>query len=265
MAVPGTLARARPAAGNRGVTLDRSVLTRVFFRSLWLQGLWTVQRGQNLGCLYSLWPVVDRLYERSEDRAEVARTHAGFFSTHPYTAGVVLGVVAGLETDRARGNGPSSESIAAARSAMSGPLAALGEAFFWSLWRPLSFLAALALALIHPGRPVRIALLFLIVYNVLHLGARWQGLRWGYRWRTAVVPRLEPLRLQRVLAAAAVAGAAGTVALAVAALAAGRASLALAGAAVAAAALLRRGVSLTALFVGSAVVALGWTLLGAYL
>jgi PTS system mannose-specific IID component len=167
--------------------MNRGVLARVFLRSLWLQGLWTVQRGQNLGCLYSLWPVVDGLYDRPEDRAEVARTHAGFFSTHPYTAGVVLGVVAGLETDRARGNGPSGEAIAAARSAMAGPLAALGEAFFWSLWRPLSFLAAMALAWAHPGRPGRIVLSFLVIYNLLHLGARWQGLGGTFSHRECMV------------------------------------------------------------------------------
>ena len=245
--------------------MNRGVLARVFLRSLWLQGLWTVQRGQNLGCLYSLWPVVDGLYDRPEDRAEVARTHAGFFSTHPYTAGVVLGVVAGLETDRARGNGPSGEAIAAARSAMAGPLAALGEAFFWSLWRPLSFLAAMALAWAHPGHPGRIVLSFLVIYNLLHLGARWQGLRGGFRWRTDVVPRLAPLRLQRVLTVAAAAGALATLVLMIAAVATGRASPGLLGAALAAAALLRRGAPLGVLVAGSAAVALGWTFLGATL
>jgi len=121
------------------VKLARRDLVRIFFRSFMIQGLWTVQRAQNLGYIYSLWPVFRRFHPKREDRARAVHAHAGYFSTHPYTAGVLLGVVAGLEEDRAEGRGPSMENILDARSAMSGPLAALGETFFWGTWLPFSF------------------------------------------------------------------------------------------------------------------------------
>jgi hypothetical protein len=59
--------------GERVVKLNRRDLVRIFFRSFMIQGLWTVQRAQNLGYIYSLWPVFRRLHPRREERARAAR------------------------------------------------------------------------------------------------------------------------------------------------------------------------------------------------
>ncbi|MBK8575838.1 MAG: PTS system mannose/fructose/sorbose family transporter subunit IID [Elusimicrobia bacterium] len=58
--------------------LNRRDLVRIFFRSFLIQGLWTVQRAQNLGYLYSLWPVFRRLYPKREDRASRPGRTPGF-------------------------------------------------------------------------------------------------------------------------------------------------------------------------------------------
>lgn len=188
------------------MTLNRRDLARIFFRSFLMQGLWTVQRGQNLGYIYSLWPVFRRLHPRREDRAVAARAHAGFFSTHPYTSGVLLGVVAGLEEDRSEGRGPSVENILAARSAMSGPLAALGETFFWGTWLPFSLVATLALGMLGPAWFMGSPLLFLAFFNAPHLASRAVGLWWGYRWKSQVASHLAPLKIQTILPFLAVIG-----------------------------------------------------------
>ncbi len=198
-------------AGRGVVKLNRRDLVRIFFRSFVIQSLWTVQRGQNLGYIYSLWPVFRRLYPRREDRAQATRAHAGFFSTHPYTAGVLLGVVAGLEEERsevggAGGRGPSVENILAARSAMSGPLAALGETFFWGTWLPFSLVATLVLGMLGPQWAMGAPLLFLLLFNVPHLASRAVGLWWGYRWKSQVVSHLAPLKIQSILPLLAVIG-----------------------------------------------------------
>jgi mannose/fructose/N-acetylgalactosamine-specific phosphotransferase system component IID len=187
------------AVGDGPVTLPRRDLVRIFFRSFLIQGLWTVQRVQNLGYLYSLWPVFRRLYPKREDRAHVGRAHAGYFSTHPYTSGILMGVVAGLETDLAEGRGPTRETILAARSAMSGPLAALGESFFWGTWLP--FCAVLCWLL--SGHVIESTgwtiVLFVGLFNLPHLWVRSVGLWLGYRWKTEVVPHLVLFRVQKML------------------------------------------------------------------
>lgn len=179
--------------------LNRRDLVRIFARSFMIQGLWTIQRGQNLGYVYSLWPALRRFHSRRDDRARAARAHAGYFSTHPYTAGVLLGVVAGMEEDRSEGDGTSVENVLAARSAMSGPLAALGEAFFWGTWLPFCLAATLAMGAIGPSAAIWSPVLFLIFFNSLHLGVRAAGLWLGYRWKKDVVGHLAPFRIQGLL------------------------------------------------------------------
>lgn len=186
--------------------LNRRDLARIFFRSFLIQGLWTVQRAQNLGYVYSLWPAFRRLCPKREDRARAARAHAGYFSTHPYTAGVLLGVVAGLEEERSENRGPSIETIVAARSAMSGPLAALGETFFWGTWLPFSLVATLAVGTIGPVWRLWSPFLFLGIFNLPHLAVRAMGLWLGFRWKLGVVPHLASLRIQSVLPFLAVLG-----------------------------------------------------------
>jgi mannose/fructose/N-acetylgalactosamine-specific phosphotransferase system component IID len=188
------------------VKLNRRDLVRIFFRSFVIQGLWTVQRAQNLGYVYSLWPVFRRLHPKRDDRAHAARAHAGYFSTHPYTAGVLLGVVAGMEEDRSEGHGPSTETVLAARSAMSGPLAALGEIFFWGTWLPFSLVATLCLGMAGPGWVLGSSVVYLVLFNVPHLFVRAMGLWWGYRWKSEVVAHLAPLRIQSFLPGVAVLG-----------------------------------------------------------
>jgi mannose/fructose/N-acetylgalactosamine-specific phosphotransferase system component IID len=188
------------------VKLNRRDLVRIFFRSFMIQGLWTVQRAQNLGYIYSLWPVFRRLHPRREDRARAARAHAGYFSTHPYTAGVLLGVVAGLEEDRSEAHGISVENVLAARAAMSGPLAALGETFFWGTWLPFSLVSTLVLGTLGPAWTLASPILFLVLFNSPHLAVRAMGLWWGYRWKSQVVSQLAPLRIQSLLPLLAVAG-----------------------------------------------------------
>ncbi len=186
--------------------LPRRDLVRIYFRSFLIQGLWTIQRAQNLGYIYSLWPAFRRFHPKREDRARSASSHAGYFSTHPYTSGVLLGVVAGLEEDRSEGRGPSTETILAARSAMSGPLAALGETFFWGTWLPFALVVTLFLGRLGPGWMMGSAAVFLVLFNTLHLGVRAVGLWLGYRWKSEVVAHLAPLRIQSLLPMLAVVG-----------------------------------------------------------
>jgi hypothetical protein len=119
-------------------------LFSIFFNSRVVDGSAGAKPGVSLQPLAGVSPI----YPKREDRAHAARAHAGYFSTHP-TRRDFDG------RGRRIGNGfPKAaahrETILAARSAMSGPLAALGETFFWGTWLP--FLRRLAVGdVIGPG------------------------------------------------------------------------------------------------------------------
>ncbi len=58
------------------------------------------------------------------------------------------------------------------------PLGALGDSFFWGALKPLA--AVVAVALLMTGSWWA-PLLFLVIYNVWHMGLRAGMLFWGYR------------------------------------------------------------------------------------
>lgn len=176
------------------------VLSAVFFRSFFLQALWNFQRMQNLGWLFSLWPALRRLYPEAGVRSRVAGEHIDYFNTHPYLANIVLGTVAGLEEDYARGGPVRREQILAAKKYMSGPLAALGDTLFWATARPLFGALAIAVGLgLYPGRVWAVPVIFLALHNALHLLARAGGLWAGYRLKAQVVSFLMRLNPQGVV------------------------------------------------------------------
>jgi PTS system mannose-specific IID component len=155
--------------------LPTGTLVRVFLRSLLLQAAWNPQGMQNLGLAYTLYPALRRLYPEPRAQAAAVQRHLVFFNTHPYVAAAIVGGVLFHEQRVARGEeGP--ERVVAFKAALMGPLAALGDGFFWLSLRPAvgAVCAALAL-LLGPGA----ALVFLALYNVVHLWLRVRLFRLG--------------------------------------------------------------------------------------
>ena len=116
------------------------VLWRVFARSMFLQASWNPQGMQNLGLAYALFPALERLYPDPAAQMVVVRRHLAFFNTHPYVAAAIVGGVLFHEERIARGE-ESPERVTQFKAALMGPLAALGDGFFWLSLKP-GFLAS---------------------------------------------------------------------------------------------------------------------------
>ena len=154
-----------------------ATLARVFWRCLFLQAAWNRRGMQNLGFAYAIDPALRRLYADPGRRAEALRRHLATFNCHPYTATAIVGgaihheerVAAGLEP----GQGPL-----AYKQTLQGPLAAVGDGFFWTALRPF-FGALAAVGALLFGVPAIVAAL--AVYNAIHLALRVGLFRAGYR------------------------------------------------------------------------------------
>jgi PTS system mannose-specific IID component len=187
-------------------TLSGAVLWRVLLRSLALQASWNPKGMQNLGLAYAVFPALEQLYpERAALEAAVKR-HLVFFNTHPYVAAAIVGGVLYHEQRIARGEEPP-DKVVAFKAALMGPLAALGDGFFWLSLKPA--VGAVCAALV-PVMGAWAALLFLVLYNLVHLTLRarfyWMGLVLGDRLVEAVARANLPTRgaqLRSVAAASA--------------------------------------------------------------
>ena len=150
----------------------RSDLTTAFLRTFAIQGSWNYRTLVGGGLAYAMLPLLLRIHAGNPVALAAAlRRHASSFNGHPYLCPMAVGALARVEQD-----GLEPEKIERFRTALRGPLGAVGDRVVWAGWRPLCFL----LAIIGFGLGLeawKAALIFLLVYNAGHLWLR----LWGYR------------------------------------------------------------------------------------
>lgn len=185
-----SLSRRRAIAGTRPITTW--TLLRVLWRSFFFLAAHNYERMQNVGFGYAMMPALTRLYEGEPLRAAMAR-HLEFFNSHPYMAGALLGASVKLEEEVAAGQLPAAR-VQNFKRCLMGPLAAIGDNFFWASLRP--FGAAWAIAGVLSGI-LWAPLAFLALYNVFHLTLRTYGVFAGYRHGERVFERVNQLELVR--------------------------------------------------------------------
>jgi PTS system mannose-specific IID component len=132
---------------------------------------------QSLGFAFAIEPVLRKLYPDQAEYEARLRIHLEYFNTQPYLASFILGAVVRMEEDRAAGR-KVSEDVTGLKSALMAPLGALGDTFFWGALKPFASVVTVALLMTgHWWAP----LLFLVFYNICHVGLRASMLFWGYQ------------------------------------------------------------------------------------
>lgn len=169
----------------------RLALARLFT----IQAAFTYERMLGIGFAFAAEPMLRQLGRRDGGtpafRAALAR-QAGFFNAHPYLASLAVGAAARAEMD-----GVPPERIERLRSALIGPLGSLGDRLIWTGWLPAC--AAMGLLLVACSAGVWAVVVFLALYNVMHVWLRVWGLRVGWRAGVGVAGALASPGLQRAL------------------------------------------------------------------
>jgi PTS system N-acetylgalactosamine-specific IID component len=159
---------------------------KLFISSLFIQSSWSFFSMQALGFLFSITRSTS-----PEKRALMLKTHKGFFNTHPYMAGYIIGAAV-----KAHDLNQDPEEIKRFLTVSQTSFASTGDTLFWQTTRP----ALLSVAVIL-GLKIGIAgpLAFIIVYNVIHLYHRAAGLLQGYRkgWDVIYILKTRKITLQQ--------------------------------------------------------------------
>jgi mannose/fructose/N-acetylgalactosamine-specific phosphotransferase system component IID len=150
-----------------------------------VQASWNYERMIGVGLGYASEPLLRALPggAAGERYQGAMRRAARYFNAHPYLTGLAAGALA-----RAEHEGVPGERIERLRTALLGPLGAIGDRLVWTGTLP----AASAVGLVLSARaPAGIgALALLAVFNVPHLALRFWGLRAGWRRGTALAGAL---------------------------------------------------------------------------
>ena len=178
-----------------GMTPRLPLVTQVamFLRMLAVQGAWNYETLLGNGIGFCVEPALRRLpggLDGDRYRAALAR-ESQYFNAHPYLTSVAIGALARAELD-----GEAPERIERFRTALCGPLGALGDRLVWATFLPLC--SFMALAVFGAGAsPLATVLTFLGLYNAGHLGLRIWGLRVGWSKGLAVAHSLGNPLLQQ--------------------------------------------------------------------
>jgi PTS system mannose-specific IID component len=167
----------------------RGILTRIFLRSFLIQAAWTFEGFQSIGFTYGIAPLLETIYQDEGERAEVLRRYLKLFNSHPYMSTAILGATAAIERGKKEEHIGTVEQL---RNTVSGPLAALGDALFWTGLKPLfSIIAVIAAYLGYMAAP----LIFLVLFNSFHIWMRIVGFIQGLRHGFGLVRFIHALKL----------------------------------------------------------------------
>lgn len=144
---------------------NKSILKRILRRS-WLVGAaYNNVRGQGHGCLYVLYPLIEKLYPNSQDRErkiETIKRHLVFYNITPQVNTVGLGLFAAMEEKIAKDKGFDTSTVNALKAAIMGPASGIGDAMFQVTIRIIATSIGLSFAL--NGSPIG-GLLFFLIFN----------------------------------------------------------------------------------------------------
>lgn len=176
------------------IHLKKCHLSRIFWRSFFIQGSWTFKGLIAIGFCFSLIPVAKCLYQDHKKRREFLLRHLEFFNSHPYYSSYALGAVAKLEQDALLKNWDNLNSIATFKKRMVSILGVIGDRMFWDEIKPLTSGIGFVLAILLGWVALPI---YLLIYNIAHFYVRIQGLRRGFKGGFDVVSCLSMRRYQK--------------------------------------------------------------------
>ena len=163
---------------------DKKMLREMFWYSFFLEHSYNYERQQALGYAVSMWPAIRRYHTTQEARSEALVRHMQIFNTSPNIVTTITGVNAALEKEASENKDFDTTTINSIKVSLMGPVAGIGDSFFWGTFRIIA--TAIALPLSAEGSVLG-PILFLIAFNVPHILARWYGGIFGFRLGTNIL------------------------------------------------------------------------------
>lgn len=160
--------------------ITKGDLWRVYWRSMAYGASYNAQRMQGIGFLYTIAPVLEKLYAaRPEKLVQACRRHLEMMNANEFTVPFIFGSSIAMELrnseDDSADLGPV---ISASKIALMGPVSAVGDTLFWGTLRVIA--CGIGAGLCLQGSflgPV----LFLLVFNIPAQLCRYFSLHLGFR------------------------------------------------------------------------------------
>ncbi|NVN77125.1 PTS system mannose/fructose/sorbose family transporter subunit IID [Enterococcus avium] len=173
---------------NNELKITKKDLSKVFWRSFQMEFSWNYERQMNLAYCYAMIPILKKSYKSKEAMATALKRHLEFFNTTPHIVTLILGINAAMEEENANDPNFDVSTIDNIKTSLMGPLAGIGDSFFWGTLRLIATGVGTSLAL--QGNILG-PILFILIFNIPHLLFRYFATSWGYKLGTGFLKKIQ--------------------------------------------------------------------------
>ena len=159
--------------------ITKKDLRRLFFDSLSISASLNYEKQMDMGCAFSLAPILQKLYKNKEDLSEALKRHTEFYNVTPMFNPTLLGVLTAMEERNAKDEDFPTESINATKASLMGPMSGIGDTIDKGTLKTIATGVGCTFAL--QGSFLG-PILFMLIYGVSNLLVRYFGVFYGYKF-----------------------------------------------------------------------------------
>lgn len=159
--------------------LNKKDIRRVFVRYIALNCMNDYPGQMHSGFVFSMLPALRKIYKDDPKKLNesLMRHQKEYFNVTPAIAGIPLGITLAMEEENANSADFDVSSISAMKTALMGPLSAIGDTLFPATLRIIA--TAVITQMAAKGSPMA-PILFFLIYNIPNFLARFYSLKFGY-------------------------------------------------------------------------------------
>lgn len=160
---------------------DNLLLKKAFLGTCAVLRTTSSMTGEGRAYVLTTEPFIKRYYQDEEEaKKELYRQGTEFFNTNQCTNGLIAGIVCALEKERGL-KGPEnidSGIITGIKSSLMGPLAGIGDSFFFNCYRVI--VAGICISLADGGNILG-PIMFVLLYGIGTMYFRWLMMKLGFQ------------------------------------------------------------------------------------
>lgn len=170
--------------------LTNKDLTQIYGRYIHLNGMNDYPGQMHAGFTYAIIPALKKIYaDNKEKRIDAYQRHMNeYFNVTPYLCGLPLGVVLAMEEQNAADDDFDTTTITGIKTALMGPLSAIGDTLFHATLRVIA--TAVVISMASAGNILG-PILFMLIFNIPQFICRWWSLKSGYNMGTKLLEQAE--------------------------------------------------------------------------
>ncbi len=163
---------------------DKKMCDSLFWRFNWVRLFGNKINSNGCGFLFAMEKCLQEYYKDDPEGLQDAyNRHIEYFNSHSMFCHFLGGVAAGMEKEKVQGKCDAA-AISAVKSSLMGPLAGIGDSFFYTAYRPI--IAGICMGLAATGN-ILAPILFILLFSVPQQIGKYYILRAGFVYGADVV------------------------------------------------------------------------------